>query len=49
MECAMDEVRAERQRRGIVPCIKQIDTLAAEYPAHTNYLYATYGGNENDA
>jgi len=39
---------AERSRHGIVPAIKQIDTLAAEYPARTNYLYMTYGGSEND-
>ncbi|MGN1236256.1 MAG: carbamoyl-phosphate synthase (glutamine-hydrolyzing) large subunit, partial [Bacteroidaceae bacterium] len=35
-------VRAKRKEKGIVPYIKQIDTLAAEYPACTNYLYATY-------
>ena len=33
---------------GIVPCVKQIDTLAAEYPAMTNYLYLTYSGTSND-
>jgi len=33
---------------GIVPVMKQIDTLAAEFPARTNYLYSTYGGTEND-
>jgi carbamoyl-phosphate synthase large subunit len=43
-----DEVRKHRQAAGIIPCIKQIDTLAAEYPAHTNYLYFTYNGNEDD-
>lgn len=43
-----DEVRAERKRRGIVPVVKQIDTLAAEYPAQTNYLYITYNGSAND-
>lgn len=41
-------VRQEREARGIVPCIKQIDTLAAEYPTHTNYLYVTYNGSEDD-
>ncbi len=43
-----DEVRAERKRRGILPVVKQIDTLAAEYPAQTNYLYITYNGSAND-
>lgn len=42
------EVRALRQKFGIYPSIKQIDTLAAEYPANTNYLYVTYHGNKND-
>ena len=44
-------VLAVRQRRlssGIVPVVKQIDTLAAEYPARTNYLYLTYNGSQND-
>ncbi len=43
-----DEVRTERKRRGITPVVKQIDTLAAEYPAQTNYLYITYNGTSND-
>ncbi|MDR1678995.1 MAG: carbamoyl-phosphate synthase (glutamine-hydrolyzing) large subunit [Prevotellaceae bacterium] len=43
-----DTMRNERIKRGIVPVVKQIDTLAAEYPAQTNYLYLTYGGNYND-
>jgi carbamoyl-phosphate synthase (ammonia) len=43
-----DEVRAKRIAAGILPTIKQIDTLAAEYPAETNYLYMTYHGSEND-
>jgi len=43
-----ETVRAEREAAGIVPCVKQIDTLAGEYPAHTNYLYLTYNGSEND-
>ncbi|NDV68372.1 carbamoyl-phosphate synthase (glutamine-hydrolyzing) large subunit [Dysgonomonas sp. 25] len=42
------EVRRIRKANGIVPCVKQIDTLAAEYPAQTNYLYITYNGTEND-
>ena len=41
-------VRRHRINAGIVPVVKQIDTLAAEYPAQTNYLYLTYNGNEND-
>ncbi len=44
----MDRVRALRKECGIVPCIKQIDTLAAEYPAVTNYLYMTYQGAASD-
>ena len=47
-EMAEDIVRTFRKAHGIVPCVKQIDTLAAEYPAATNYLYLTYGGNFND-
>ena len=42
------QVRQDRKYRGIVPVVKQIDTLAAEYPAQTNYLYLTYSGIEND-
>ncbi|HPB04699.1 MAG TPA: carbamoyl-phosphate synthase (glutamine-hydrolyzing) large subunit [Prolixibacteraceae bacterium] len=41
-------VRENRKKRGILPIIKQIDTLAGEYPAQTNYLYVTYNGTEND-
>ena len=41
-------VREHRKSLGIVPVVKQIDTLAAEYPAQTNYLYLTYSGMEND-
>jgi len=44
----IDIVRAFRKARNIIPCVKQIDTLAAEYPAKTNYLYVTYNGNSND-
>jgi carbamoyl-phosphate synthase large subunit len=43
-----DQIRAAREAAGIVPCVKQIDTLAGEYPAQTNYLYLTYNGEEND-
>ena len=42
------KVREFRKKLGIVPYVKQIDTLAAEYPAVTNYLYLTYGGTEHD-
>ena len=42
------KVRAHRKSLGIVPVIKQIDTLAGEYPAMTNYLYVTYNGTEHD-
>ncbi len=41
-------VREHRKRAGIVPFVKQIDTLAAEYPAQTNYLYLTYSGVAHD-
>ena len=47
-EKAILQVRQDRKYRGIVPVVKQIDTLAAEYPAQTNYLYLTYSGIEND-
>lgn len=42
------EIRALRKKLGVFPSLKQIDTMAAEYPANTNYLYATYHGNKND-
>lgn len=42
------EVRNLRKGYGITPVVKQIDTLGAEYPAKTNYLYLTYNGSEND-
>lgn len=48
MEKAQLIVREKRKRAGIVPVVKQIDTLAAEYPAQTNYLYLTYGGVAHD-
>jgi carbamoyl-phosphate synthase large subunit len=41
-------VREFREEIGLLPCVKQIDTLAAEYPAQTNYLYLTYNGQEDD-
>ena len=41
-------VRSHRKQQGILPVVKQIDTLAAEYPAQTNYLYLTYSGEEHD-
>lgn len=43
-----DRVRSYRKSLGVTPVVKQIDTLAAEYPAMTNYLYLTYNGSEND-
>ena len=42
-------IRGMRKDYGIVPAVKQIDTLAAEYPAHTNYLYLTYSGVAGNA
>ncbi|MGQ9800752.1 MAG: carbamoyl-phosphate synthase (glutamine-hydrolyzing) large subunit [Candidatus Saccharicenans sp.] len=42
------DVREKRKRLKIRPAVKQIDTLAAEYPARTNYLYLTYSGQEDD-
>jgi carbamoyl-phosphate synthase large subunit len=42
------KTRAIRKQRGILPVVKQIDTLAGEFPAQTNYLYLTYSGEEND-
>jgi len=42
------EIRAARQKLGIEPKVKQIDTLAGEWPAVTNYLYLTYNGTEDD-
>jgi len=43
-----EDVRAKRKEMGILPVIKQIDTLAGEFPAETNYLYLTYHGTEYD-
>lgn len=44
----MMEIRTQRQALGIRPFTKQIDTLAAEFPAQTNYLYTTYGAKSDD-
>lgn len=43
-----DVVRAHRKSLGVTPFVKRIDTLAAEFPAHTNYLYTTYNASEHD-
>lgn len=43
-----EKIREIRKRMNIIPSVKQIDTLAAEWPAITNYLYLTYGGNKHD-
>ena len=48
VEIAKDIVRTYRKSIGILPVVKQIDTLAAEFPAKTNYLYLTYNGTSND-
>ena len=47
-EKATLRIRELRKQLGILPVVKQIDTLAAEYPAQTNYLYLTYNGTDND-
>lgn len=47
-ENAAQKIRELRKRVAILPVVKQIDTLAAEYPAQTNYLYLTYNGTESD-
>ncbi|HET9571602.1 MAG TPA: carbamoyl-phosphate synthase (glutamine-hydrolyzing) large subunit [Bacteroidales bacterium] len=43
-----ENIRSYRKKVGIVPVVKQIDTLAGEFPAQTNYLYLTYNGTAND-
>ncbi|HRF84995.1 MAG TPA: carbamoyl-phosphate synthase (glutamine-hydrolyzing) large subunit [Alloprevotella sp.] len=48
IEKASMAVRSRRKQLGIIPYVKQIDTLAAEYPAQTNYLYLTYSGTAHD-
>ncbi len=47
MHEAQLKIRALRKQLGILPVVKQIDTLAAEYPAQTNYLYVTYQGSDS--
>ncbi|KAI7341654.1 Carbamoyl-phosphate synthase arginine-specific large [Hortaea werneckii] len=48
VNCTEDEVRARRKHFGITPFVKRIDTLAAEFPADTNYLYTTYNATSHD-
>ena len=48
MERKLLQIRELRKKHSIIPVVKQIDTLAAEYPAKTNYLYLTYNGEEDD-
>ena len=48
MEGGLLAVRDFRKKKGIVPYVRQIDTLAAEYPAMTNYLYLTYSASSHD-
>ncbi|MGQ7868495.1 carbamoyl-phosphate synthase (glutamine-hydrolyzing) large subunit [Sunxiuqinia sp. sy24] len=48
MNAKLIEVREHRKANNILPVVKQIDTLAGEYPAQTNYLYMTYNGTEHD-
>ncbi len=43
-----DKVRRQRKRFNVVPCVRRIDTVAAEFPAKTNYLYCTYHATESD-
>lgn len=48
MEKTLLAVRDHRKKKGILPAVKQIDTLAGEFPAQINYLYLTYNGNVHD-
>lgn len=48
IEQDMLKIRQKRKSLGIQPVVKQIDTLAGEFPAQTNYLYLSYGGDEHD-
>jgi len=48
VNCTEDEVRARRKSFNITPWVKRIDTLAAEFPASTNYLYTTYNASSHD-
>ena len=43
-----NEIRTHRKKLGVLPAVKQIDTMAAEFPAKTNYLYLTYHGEKDD-
>jgi len=47
-KCSEEDIRKLRKKNDIIPFVKQIDTLAGEYPAKTNYLYLTYNGQEDD-
>jgi len=49
LEKSEKEIRELRKAYGLTPSVKRVDTLAAEYPAQTNYLYLTYNGMEDDA
>lgn len=48
LKCEAKDVKEKRTKEKIFSCIKQIDTLGAEYPSNTNYLYLTYNGEEDD-
>ncbi len=48
LKCSEKKVRKKRKKFKVIPVVKQIDTLAAEYPAQTNYLYLTYSENNDD-
>lgn len=48
IDADISTLRKYRKSQGILPVVKQIDTLSAEYPAQTNYLYLTYNGTHND-
>ena len=48
LNSTQSEVREYRRKKSVYPVVKQIDTLGAEYPARTNYLYLTYNGEEDD-
>lgn len=45
---AQNAARKFRREHNIMPCVKQIDTVAGEWPAHTNYLYLSYNGITHD-
>ena len=45
---SQSRIREIRKNLGVIPVVKQIDTLAAEFPAQTNYLYVTYSGDADD-